>query len=313
MNYPPYEVKDIAPVAEALEMKEATYQTYTWPVPEEVQWKGLILYVHGYKEGHTVYHRQFEYFAKHGYECFFYYQFAEGETKQLNEHIKVSSGDFYAYKALDDMMDYQMQRLKKSGKPLNIHLMGHSMGGGIVLNYAIEGKFIKQFKSVSVIAPLILLHRKTYPGFLTELIVRFLCLTNLGRNLRVPTPLKPHYLTQDPETAKYIEDRIGITNLTGAMGESKDFILRGRKLLDPSFYSQIDKQLPVLICHGDDDNINDCEASMKFIAGLNSIEGMQNKSLEVYKDGRHCLHAEVEPIAQKLADDLLQFLDKFNS
>lgn len=311
MNYPPYEPRDIFPVDDSLEIDDTIFKTYTWNVPEGVEWKGRVVFVHGYKDSFKTYHRHFEYFAKNGYDVFFFYQRGEGETKLKNGQRGIAT-DFYAYKGVDDMIEFNINLLKSQNKPLNIHLMGHSMGGGIVINYAITGKYLKDIKSFSTFAPLVTLHKNTDPGLPTEYLVRFLCLTSFGCNLRVPTPLKPNYLTSDPKMAKFIEDNVDISNSDGAFVETRDFILRGKHLLKPKLYTKLGKDVPLLICHGDDDSINDFQGSQKFIDSVNSIDGMQFKEIKIYPNGRHCLHVEMEEIALPMAKDMLDFINKFN-
>lgn len=311
MDYPPYEPRDITPVTGSLEIDDTIFKTYTWEVPEGVVWKGRVIFVHGYKDTYKTYHRHFEYLAKHGYDVFFFYQRGEGETA-LKDGSRAVTNDYYAYKGVDDMIEHNKELLASKDKPLNLHLMGHSMGGGIVINYAITGKYLKDIKSYSTISPLVTLHKDTDPGLPIQYLIRFLCLTSFGRNMRVATPLNPGYLTSDPKMAKYIEENVDIQNSDGAFVETRDFLLRGQNLLKPEVYSKLGKDIPLLICHGDDDSINDFKGSQKFIDNVNAINGMQYKELKIYPNGKHCLHIELEEIAEPLAADILNFLDKFN-
>lgn len=313
MDYPPYEARDVVPVEGKVTFGDTVFQTYTWEVPQGVAWAGRILFVHGYRDTHRTYHRHFEFFAKNGYDVFFFDQRGEGQTRLTNGKKGVSS-DYYAYKGVDDMISHNLDIISKvdSARAGHLHVMGHSMGGGIVLNYAIVGEKRAKVRSFSTFAPLVTLHPATDPGIVTEYAVRFLCLFPFCRTLRVRTPLKPDYLTSDPHMAQYIVDNVDLENSDGAFVEARDFIMRGKNLLKPAVYSRMGLETPLLICHGEDDSINDCRGSRAFIEALNSIQGMHNKEFKLYPKGKHCLHIESAEIAQPLAQDMLDFINRFN-
>ncbi|GMM27662.1 acylglycerol lipase [Martiniozyma asiatica (nom. inval.)] len=312
----PFKPVNIEPTPGTIEIDDCIFKTYTWGVPDNVVRKGRIVYVHGYRDAHGGYHRHFEFFAQNGYDCFFYYQRGEGETKLVSGKKGVSD-DYWALKGVDDMIQFNVKLLKGNEK---LHLMGHSMGGGIVLHYAINGKFKDKISSFSTISPLVTLHDKTYPGFGIELIVRSVCLLPWGKTIRVKTPLMVEFLSGDKLIQQHIESSIDPANMDGAFVETRDFILRGRNLLKKETYKAIDKKTPLLIVHGDNDNINDYKGSVKFMdalvaEGLSDKEQDQqegNKIIKIYEGGRHCLHIDKEDISWQMTEDLLEFINKYN-
>lgn len=305
---PPHICKTIKPIEGEITIDDCIFKTYKWLASSD-NWKGRILFVHGYRDHIGVYNEFAETLAINGYDFFFFYQRGEGESKLINKNIKGVSNDYYAYKGIDDMIDYNINDLKE--KNLNIdklHLMGLSMGGGLVLNYASNGKYKNQIKSFSVIGPLITLHKDTYPGFPIELVVRTICFLG-GKQLRVKSPIKIDYITGDPDYQKFLLSNGDPKGLDGAFVETRDFILRGRNLLNYNTYSKISKDKPLLICHGEDDHVNDVEASKNFIEKLNSIENMNNKKIITYPNGRHSIVADIPEVRSKVIADILQFLN----
>lgn len=306
----PYIAKEIEPIQGDIQIDDCIFRNYQWLAPKDI-WKGRILFIHGYRDSHRVYYELGENFAKNGYDFFFFYQRGEGESK-LIDNSKGVSDDYYAYKAIDDMIIYNLDDLKKLNKPPKLHLLGLSMGGGLCLNYACFGKFKDKIKSFSAICPLILLHKDSDPGIAIEYVVRAICYFNFGKKLRVKSPLNIEYITGDEDYQNLMKSYGDTAQLTGAFVETRDFILRGRNLLSEKNYSQIDKTVPLLICHGEADRITDVEGSKRFISLVNSIDGMKNKQIITYKNGRHQLICDIPEVRHKVIPDLLDFYNKNN-
>lgn len=307
---PPYVCKDIIPVDDNLQIGDCIFRTYTWLAPKEI-WKGRIIFIHGYRDNHVLYNEFAENIAKAGYDFFFFYQRGEGETR-LVDNTKGVSNDYFAYKAIDDMIDYNLKYLEEKKMPLKLNLMGHSMGGGLALNYLCTGKYKTKLISVSVIGPLVTLHEKTHPGLLIEYIVRFICLFKRGQHLRVNSPLKAEYIAGDEIYQKYIGASIDPSGLNGAFVETRDFILRGRSLIDGKKHLLVDNEIPVLVCHGESDYVNDVNGSKKWINLVKSKPGMKNKDIITYSQARHNVLIDKPEIRSKITADIIEFLNKNN-
>ncbi|ODV87569.1 hypothetical protein CANARDRAFT_194303 [[Candida] arabinofermentans NRRL YB-2248] len=294
-----------------IEFDDCNFATYTWPntAPE---FKGRILLVHGYRDAYGVYQRFFDFMNANGYDVFYFCQRGEGATRYKDGSIGTTN-DYHCSRDLDFMIDYNLKDLENQGKPLKLSLLGHSMGGGIVLNYAIDGTHRSKLTSVTTTAPLITLAPETTPSLAIEYVVRFCCtFLPFTRTSKVKTSLNSSYLTADPQFLEYFESQGRRPEaLSGTLIETRDFIMRGRKLLKPEFYSKTDKKLPILICHGDEDKINYCASSDSFINKcLGSIEGMQNKKFISYPGGRHCLLIDL--MYEQVQNDLLDFYNTYN-
>jgi acylglycerol lipase len=305
----PYKLKYPEPTEQNLTFDDCIFNTFTWYAPKE-NWKGRIIFIHGYRDLMEVYYEFAEKLLENGYDFFYFYQRGEGQTKLVNDSIIGINDDFHVYKSVDDMINYNLNDLIEKKLHINeIHLMGLSMGGGIVLNYVCNGKLKDKLKSCTAICPLITLHDDTYPGFLIEIIVRSIAFFSFGKKLRVKSPLNLDYIVADPKYREFLGSKVDTKGLDGAFVETRDFILRGRSLLKYNNYSKIDKKLPLLICHGDDDHINHVESSKKFINLLNEIDGMQNKNIITYPNGRHNILIDVPEIRSKVMSDIISFLD----
>ncbi|GMG39938.1 unnamed protein product [Ambrosiozyma monospora] len=193
-----------------------------------------------------------------------------------------------------------------------LNMFGFSMGGGIVLNYLSHGKLKDKINAYCAGGPLILLHPDTLPAKPLEWIVRAVCCLPFGKTLKVKTALKMDYITGDPVYHEYLTKKSNTENLSGTFVETRDFILRGRDLLTDASLSTVSKTKPLLIVHGDNDHINDCNASELYIEKLNKIEGMKNKELVKVENGRHCILFDAEPVATTAKTAVLKFFDEFN-
>lgn len=303
---PPHVCKEIPPVEKDIPIDDCVFRSYKWPAAKD-NWKGRVLFVHGYRDHHQLYNELAESVAKAGFDFFFFYQRGEGESR-LVDNSKGVSDDYYAYKALDDMIEYNLKELSDEKLPAKLHLMGASMGGGLILNYACHGLYRDKIKSLSALSPLIVLHKNSYPGKLIEYIVRTICVFDFGKKLRVNSPLNLEYITGDEEYQKFMRSLGDTKALNGAFVETRDFILRGRNLLTEQVYSGMDSRVPVFICHGENDNITDVNGSKAFISALNSIDGMENKKISTYPDGRHQLTADIPGVRHQVIADLINFL-----
>ncbi len=311
----PYVPKDVIPVEKVIPVADCNYHTYFWTTEREPKdYKGRILILHGYRDLRQVYYYFLEQLALKGYDIFYFDQRGEGKTVLKNGE-KGTTNDYHAFKAVDYFIEYNQKELEqedkdgKVGEAKKLSILSVSMGGGISLNYAAIGKNASQLASMVNIAPLILLHEKTYPGRVTEYLVRALCAIPGCQTLHVKTDLHPEYVSGDPKYIEYIRKRDRKNPLSATLVESRDFIFRGRRLLEPEYYEKVDKELPILICHGDTDYINDISGSRKFIEKLKGVPGMKNKRIIEYPNGRHELFIDTPEIRDKLIADVVEFLD----
>lgn len=79
-------------------------------------------------------------------------------------------------------------------------------------------------------------------------------------------------------------------------------MIRGENLLDSTYAK--DFSVPLLILHGDQDQINDHEASKKFV----EIIPIPDKKFVSVKDSRHSIALEKQHIYENARIELLEWL-----
>ena len=285
------------PIVEFIEHNKAKFKTVTWKVPSEVTYKGKILYVHGFAEESNVYTEYFDNLSQNGYEIFFFDQRGAGQTSpgkligRTNEFHVFDDLEFFIKRLLD-------LRINKDEK---LYLMGHSMGGGILLNYGIRGKYIDSIRGILTCGPLIQLHPNSQPNFITRAALPYA--NYLLPHFKVDSKLNYDYITSNERWKKYIESH---DKLIGTIRQFHDMFARGEALLKPEYAIKFNKDVPLLILHGDDDNINDIKGSRKFIQLL---KDQDNKKLTEIKQGRHSLFIENDELFKDIFRIVLDFLD----
>lgn len=113
------------------------------------------MFVHGFAEYDAVYVRLFDDLSAAGYEVFFFDQRGSGLTSPGK--LKGKTDEFHVFNDLDFFLERNLNEIKDTDNK-EIFLLGHSMGGGISLNYGIHGKYKDQIRGIIVSGPLILLH-----------------------------------------------------------------------------------------------------------------------------------------------------------
>lgn len=311
---PPYK-PTLTPELGEITLDDCIFTTYRWKVPNaQSNPRPMILLVHGYRDHHAAYSELAETLVKKlNVDVFFFYQRGEGTTRLVNGRRGVTN-DAHAYAAIDAMI------AKAASDPTvtEIHLLGHSMGGGLVLNYACgcggrerngnnESSYhINSVKSIVACAPLIELHPHTHPGQLIEWVVRAVCALPWTKTLRVKSPLDVEAITGDPQWQDWMRASIDPKTLNGAFVETRDFILRGRALLSDQVIQCIARNLPILVCHGDADKINDVRASREWVGKASNVENAV-VSMKEYKDGRHSLMVDAKPVREAFLHDVTEF------
>lgn len=295
---PPY-TSSRTPIVEFFEFEGANFKTDNWKVPDDVEYKGKIVFVHGFAEDSSLYIEFFDKLSAAGYEVFFFDQRGAGETSPgplvglTNEHHVFNDLDFMIKHTLDSRTD-------KSEK---IFLGGHSMGGGIVLNYGIRGKYKENIRGIFTTGPLIRLHPKTEPNFVLRTFAP--TISKLLPNFKIDSKLNIDFVTSNVVWQDYI--RLHSVKLIGSARQFQDMFTRGKALLDKEYVGKFDPDISVLVIHGTDDNINWIKGSEEFVALLKP--NVDKKFIKV-KGGRHSLAIETPEVVSKYWDELLTFLSK---
>jgi alpha-beta hydrolase superfamily lysophospholipase len=213
----------------------------------------VIALVHGMGEHSGRYRRFAEFFATHGIAIIAFDQRGHGKSEGKKGHIT-------HYNQLLDGIDELLERARLQFKDKPVFLYGHSMGGNLVLNYALKkpntvkgviatGPWLKlAFEPPAFQLKLAHLMRNLYPGF------------TQGSNL------KTAHLSHDPEIVKaYERDRLVHDRI------SASFFMN---LYQAGLYAlQHANELKVssLVMHGGDDKITSQPASEEFARKANVV------------------------------------------
>lgn len=299
----PYKLRTKEPELQYEEFNGAKFAYVLWP--SEGAPKARVLLVHGFGEYTKINHRLMDHLALAGYESFTFDQRGAGLTSPGKQ--KGITNEYHTFNDLDHFVAKNLLECKEKDIPL--FLWGHSMGGGIILNYASKGKHRDQVSGYIASGPLIILHPHSSPNKITQWLSPVLakCLTKT----RIDTGLDLEGITSDPRYRKFLEnDKPMSVPLYGSFGQIYDFLERGKRLYNDQdgFVSRkYPRDKPLFIQHGKDDTINDPQGSQKYY----DMCPAQDKTLRIYDHARHSiLSLEKDELFAPIFNDLQAWLDE---
>lgn len=292
----PYKPKT-TPVNDWVEYNGAKFKTVSWSVPEGTTYKGKIIMVHGFAEHSELYYQISDNLCQNGYEIFYFDQRGAGETSPGS--LVGKSNEFHTFDDLDYFIKRNLDAREDTSE--KFFLIGHSMGGGIVLNYGIRGKYRAHIKGIIACAPLIELH----PASKINPVVKALSplINKLVPNLKIDSKLKWDYITSDPEWKSYLSSH---DKLIGTIRLFNDMFARGEALLEKDYVAKFNDNTALMLIHSPEDKINDFKASQKVYDLLPEII---DKRLQPIEGAQHALFVEREDLFRKSLDACLEFLD----
>lgn len=293
----PYTAKG-TPVEATVEFDGLNFKTVTWKPPSDVPYQGKIIYVHGFCEHSSIYTEFFDKISQKGFEVFFFDQRGAGDTSpgkfqgKTDEHHTFRDLDFMIKKELD----------ARTNPEEKFFLGGHSMGGGIVLNYAIRGTYKNNIRGVFCSGPLVTLHPKTKPNILVRALQPVINAT--VPSLKIDSKLNYDFITSNEGWKNYI--RLHDSKLIGTVRQFNDMFVRGEKLTEKEYVASFDRSIPLLVLHGTTDYINDISGTKKFFALL--PKDVKSEFVPV-EGGRHSLFLEREDLQDSVLAKVVEFLE----
>lgn len=254
-------------------------QQYEWPVKNP---KAHLIIVHGYAE----YAARYDHFAQHlnenGVSVTSYDQRGYGHSDGLSAYIRRFS----------DYVDDLEEILSGIQTEAPFFLMGHSMGGQVCVQYALN-KSTERFKGMIITSALLEIDKDLSP--ILQLLAPI-----LGAIFpKLPTEkLDKTYLTRSPEVLEaYMNDPLiylkGTRARTGA--EMLKAIKESRKR-----FGEI--SIPILVAHGDADRLTMPGGSKKLYEDAAS----NDKTLKIYPGLYHELLNE--PERQQIMEDFTNWI-----
>jgi len=234
--------------------------------------KGVIILVHGMGE-HSNRYTNFVIpkLLDKNLSVITYDQFGHGKTEGKRGHNP-------GYNAILDSLSYIVDMAKEVFGAVPLFLYGHSMGGNVVINYALRKEH--NLKGIIATSPLLRLAFKAprWKLFIGKIIQK------IAPSVTMPSELDVNAISRDStEVKKYIDDPLIhdkiSPNYSVTFFETGEWSIKNAHKL----------QTPMLVIHGTGDQITEYKASTEFV---NNTNGMA--SLELFENGYHELHNDLE-------------------
>lgn len=264
---------------QALDQADIYYQTWQ---PEEA--KAALVIIHGLGEHSGRYTNVVNQLVPKGYAVYSMDNRGHGRSPGQQGHV-----DDWAVFREDTHTFVQMVQEKEAGRPF--FLMGHSMGGCIVLNYVLH--FPEGLTAVVASAPAVG-NLKAPPGMLT--ISKLLA--KIKPDLAVSTGLDAKGISRDEaEVERYKNDP-----LVHGKGSPKWFVEFSETAVWTMEHAA-EFQPPLLLIHGDADPIVDVNQTRRFFDQVQQPD----KKLIIYDGGYHESHHDLHK--EQMLTDLENWLE----
>ena len=184
-------------------------------------------------------------------------------------------GHIRNYKVVNEMIEMMMIQYRKTFPGIPLFLYGHSLGGGIVLQYILKKK--PAIRGAIISSPWLRLSFEPEKAKVLLASAMHYILPSLTQ----PSGLNVEYLSHDPEIVrKYVSDplvhdRISVSLFYNAVSAGSYCLANSSSL-----------SIPSLLIHGSDDKITSPGASSQFASSAEKAE------LKIWEGGYHELHNE---------------------
>jgi alpha-beta hydrolase superfamily lysophospholipase len=184
-------------------------------------------------------------------------------------------GNISSYALPEEMLDILLKTSTQTFPGCPVYIYGHSLGGGIVLDYLLRKK--PKIKGAIVTSPWL---RLTFQPPKSKVLLAAI-MKNLIPGLIQPSGLNVNHISHDKAAVdKYTSDplvhgKISVSLFSGAMSAAKYSLAHASEL-----------KIPTLLLHGSDDLLTSPEASREFAGKSNMVE------LKIWDGGYHELHNE---------------------
>lgn len=206
-----------------------------------------------------------------------------GRSEGKRGHIK-------SYALLDEMTDIIINECRKTFPGIPVFLYGHSLGGGIMLDYLVRKQ--PKVKGAIVTSPWLKLSFE--PEKSKVKLAAFL--KNIFPGLVNSSGLVVDHISHDREVVDkykndpYVHGKISVNLFHGAMMAASNALENASSL-----------KVPLLLMHGSEDMICSPDGSREFVAKAKSAE------LKIWEGGYHELHNEL--FNQEVFDYLVKWIN----
>jgi alpha-beta hydrolase superfamily lysophospholipase len=184
-------------------------------------------------------------------------------------------GNIKSYSLTDEMIDFLLAEFKKTFPGIPVFIYGHSLGGGIVLQYLLQKN--PKINGAIVTSPWLRLAFE--PASIKLMLARIM--KKLLPSITQPSGLVVGHLSHDQKVIDdYIADPLNHNKI------SANLFYSAVTAADYSLLHSGDLKIPLLLMHGTDDQINSVHGSSDFAAKSKMTE------LKIWEGGFHELHNE---------------------
>jgi len=246
--------------------------------------RAVIVMVHGLGEHIQRYNHWAEMFCSEGVGFAGVDLPGHGRSGGKRGHIR-------SYPILSDMIDILLNEARKTFPGIPVFLYGHSLGGGIVLDYLIRKS--PRIKGSIVTSPWL---RLAFEPERSKLRLAA-AMTKIWPGLVQPSGLVVDHISHDKQVVKaysndpLIHGKISVSLFTGAMNAAAYSLANASKL-----------KTPLILLHGSDDLICSPAGSREFAEKSSVAE------LKIWDGGYHELHNE--PFKKEVFDYLIGWINK---
>jgi alpha-beta hydrolase superfamily lysophospholipase len=254
--------------------------------PMEV--KGVVIIVHGFNEHSSRYADAAERLTKSGYAVLALDQFGHGKTEGKRGHTP-------SYDAFLDSIQIMLDEANKRFPDAKKYLWGHSMGGGIVINFLLRRN--PKINAAVATGPLLKLafEPPAFKVFLASM------MKNIYPAFTEKAEIESSGISRDAaEVRKYNADPYNHGKITA--GTFFGFFEAGKWALEHAG----ELKTPLLLMHGTADRLTSFEGTKEFAskAPKNLV------TLKLWEGYYHELHNEPEPDRTTAINFLINWLDK---
>jgi alpha-beta hydrolase superfamily lysophospholipase len=245
--------------------------------------RAVIIFVHGLGEHIQRYNHWSELLTKEGIAFTGMDLPGHGRSEGVRGNIK-------SYAQTDEMLDIMMENVSKTFQGIPVFIYGHSLGGGIVLDYILRKKPV--IKGAIVTSPWLKLSFEPDKFKIAIASVMKYILPGLIQ----PSGLVVNHISHDKDVVeKYVADPLVHDKISVGLFHSA--MRAGRTALENASGLSI----PLLIMHGSDDRMCSPEGSRIFASKTGMAE------LKIWDGGYHEIHNE--PFRAEVFEYLMKWIN----
>ncbi|KAF8157749.1 lysophospholipase [Mycena galopus ATCC 62051] len=261
-----------------------------------------LVFVHGYDEHISRYEKMHLAWAARGVVVFAYDLRGFGRTA-LDTPKSPQSAYGEMGSPLADL-DWAIKHTRSVCEGVPLFLMGHSMGGGIVMDYVTSKSGDCRSNAASFVSGVISsspwIHLTN--EIPTPVVWIFALINKIYPSMHFSTPVRPTAISHDISVGEALKKDPWVREL-GTVGGIYAMLIMGMRLAKEG-HKDWPKSLPLLLLHGTDDNMNSCPASEAFFNAISA----DNKKLIIYPDAFHDLMSEPD-IKDKYREDCISWVE----